>query len=176
MLSVGSPTEFVEPLPLGPSQRATNTLPRRVVISVVASIDLNDVDALARTCRGIRAGLVQNRKILLASALRCTNEEILADPDETFRFRARAGNWYYMEDGRSYNGKTGKCARDMVAECRRCARVVCRVSAVAAVRFLTQGGSLLMQFGDRIVRSSRQLPLHSRSGIDGFARLAPKLR
>jgi hypothetical protein len=32
-----------------------------------------------------------------------------------------------MEDGRSYNGKSGDCARDMVGECRRCGDVICRV-------------------------------------------------
>ena len=30
--------------------------------------------------------------------------------------------------GRMTRGKVGKCARDMVGECRRCSKVVCRVS------------------------------------------------
>lgn len=32
-----------------------------------------------------------------------------------------------VENGRLTSGKIGRCARDMVGECHRCARVVCRV-------------------------------------------------
>jgi hypothetical protein len=109
-------------------ERHTNFL-SSIVMAVVSSIDLNTLDSLSRTCRGIHNGLIQYRSILLSSTLRCSNEATRVDPDETFRFRARAGNWYYMEDGRSYNGKAGRCARDMVSECRRCGVVVCRVSS-----------------------------------------------
>jgi hypothetical protein len=59
--------------------------------------------------------------------LHCSNEDVPVDRDETLRYRARAGNWFYMEDGRSYNGKSGHCARDLVGGCRRCGEVVCRV-------------------------------------------------
>lgn len=99
-------------------------------MSVAASLDLNTLDNLSRTCRQIREGLLQYRKMLLVSTLRCTNEDLPVDPDETLRYRARAGNWYYMQDaGRSsYNAKAGQCARDLVAGCRRCGMVVCRVS------------------------------------------------
>lgn len=99
-------------------------------MSVAASIDLNTLDNLSRTCRQIRAGLLQHRKILLASTLHCSNEHLPVDPEETLRYRARAGNCFYMEDaGRSnYSGKSGQCARDLVAGCRRCGTVVCRVS------------------------------------------------
>jgi hypothetical protein len=74
--------------------------------------------------------LLQYRKMLLVSTLHCVNEDLPVDPEETLRYRARAGNWYYMQDaGRSsYSGKSGQCARDLVAECRRCGTVVCRVS------------------------------------------------
>lgn len=96
-------------------------------MSIVPSIDLNTLDSLSRTCRGVHDGLVQFRNPVLAATLHCSNEAVVVDPAETFRYRARAGNWYYMEDGRSYNGKSGLCARDMVSECRRCGFVICRV-------------------------------------------------
>lgn len=101
--------------------------PNSVVLSIASSIDLNTLDSLSRTTRHIHDGLVQYRTMLLASTLRCQNDGLPVDPDETLRYRARAGNWFYMEDSRSYNGKAGNCARDMVGGCRRCATVICRV-------------------------------------------------
>jgi hypothetical protein len=55
------------------------------------------------------------------------------DPEHTFRYRARAADWYFVEAGRDAHstGKVGDCARDMVGECRRCGRVVCRVSYIS---------------------------------------------
>lgn len=98
-----------------------------IVHAIVSSIDLNTLDSLARTSFLIHDGLLQNRNALMASTLRCANEHVPVDRDETLRYRARAGNWYYMEDGRGYNGKSGHCARDLVGQCRRCGEVVCRV-------------------------------------------------
>ncbi|KAK7722532.1 hypothetical protein SLS64_001069 [Diaporthe eres] len=100
----------------------------------VAELDLNDLDSLSRTCRGVHDSLLQYRSILLKSTVHCVNEELPVDPESTLRYRARAGNWYYMEDtSRSsyYNGKAGSCARDMVSQCRKCSTVVCRVSYVS---------------------------------------------
>ncbi|KAI1773547.1 hypothetical protein F4818DRAFT_113196 [Hypoxylon cercidicola] len=103
-----------------------------IVMAIASSIDLNTLDSLSRTCRQVHQGLLQYRSTVLAHTLRCVNEDVSVDPDDTFRYRARASNWYYMEDGRTgdYNGKSGSCARDMVAECRRCATVVCRNCAI----------------------------------------------
>ncbi|KAF5662195.1 hypothetical protein FHETE_8085 [Fusarium heterosporum] len=101
-----------------------------VIEAIVASIDLNTLDALSRTCRLVHHGLVQYRTTLINSTLHCQNEDVPVDGSETFRYRARAGNWFYMEDGRSYNGKSGNCARDMVGECRRCSDVICRNCAI----------------------------------------------
>ena len=108
-------------------------------MSVAASIDLNTLDNLSRTCRQVRAGLVQYRKMLVVSTLRCVNDDLPVDPEETLRYRARAGNWYYMEDATraNYNGKSGECARDLVSGCRRCGTVVCRVSPLPAPTALT---------------------------------------
>lgn len=103
-------------------------------MAVAAQLDLNDLDSLSRTCRGVHDSLLQYRSILLKSTVHCVNEELPVDPDSTLRYRARAGNWYYMEDtSRSsyYNGKAGSCARDMVSQCRKCSTVVCRVSSVS---------------------------------------------
>ncbi|OTB09168.1 hypothetical protein M426DRAFT_316462 [Hypoxylon sp. CI-4A] len=103
-----------------------------IVMAIASSIDLNTLDNLSRTCRQVHQALLQYRSTLLAHTLHCVNEDVPVDPEETFRYRARAGNWYYMEDGRTgdYNGKSGSCARDMVAECRRCGTAVCRNCAI----------------------------------------------
>ncbi|KAL2292183.1 hypothetical protein FJTKL_10821 [Diaporthe vaccinii] len=102
-------------------------------MAVAAQLDLNDLDSLSRTCRGVHDSLLQYRSILLKSTVHCVNEELPVDPESTLRYRARAGNWYYMEDtSRSsyYNGKAGSCARDMVSQCRKCSTVVCRNCAI----------------------------------------------
>ncbi|CAK7246115.1 MAG: hypothetical protein STHCBS139747_007737 [Sporothrix thermara] len=103
-----------------------------IVSNIVSYIDQNTLDNLSRTCRQIRAGLLQFRKSLLASSLRCYNEHLPVDAEETLRYRARAGNWFYMEDQArtNYDTKSGECARDMVSECRRCGTVVCRNCAI----------------------------------------------
>jgi hypothetical protein len=118
-----------------------------VALAIISAIDLNTLDSLARTSYYIHNALIQYRTILLRSTLHCSNEESPVDPDETFRYRARATNWYYMEDGRNYNGKSGDCARDLVGSCRRCGEVVCRVRCsapkcvITATRVALRSGS-----------------------------------
>ena len=99
-------------------------------MAIASHIDLNTLDALANTCRQVRANLLQFRNQLMSSTLHCENEDIEPDPEHTLRYRARAADWYFVDTGRGANGngKIGDCARDMVGGCRRCARVVCRVS------------------------------------------------
>lgn len=102
----------------------------RVIISIASHIDLNTLDALSLTCRQIRANLLQFRSQLITSTLHCENEDVELDPEHTFRYRARAADWYFVESGPgSGTGKVGDCARDMVSGCRRCERIVCRVSS-----------------------------------------------
>lgn len=97
-------------------------------MSIAAWIDLNTLDSLSRTCRQIRADVLQYRKMLLVSTLHCSNEHVPVDPQTTMQFRARATSLWYMEDARRpKDTKAGECARDMVSECRRCGTVVCRV-------------------------------------------------
>lgn len=73
--------------------------------------------------------LLQFRSKLLTSTLHCDNEDLEPDPEHTFRYRARAADYYFVESGRDTHGsgKVGDCARDLVGECRKCTRVVCRV-------------------------------------------------
>ncbi|KAL2268715.1 hypothetical protein VTJ83DRAFT_3561 [Remersonia thermophila] len=103
-----------------------------IIVSVASCIDLNTLDSLSRTCRQVRQCLLQYRKMLLVSTLHCINEDLPVDPAETLRYRARAGNWFYMQDvARTVSmGKSGQCARDLVSECRRCGVVVCRNCAI----------------------------------------------
>ncbi|ESA42673.1 hypothetical protein GE21DRAFT_8216 [Neurospora crassa] len=103
-----------------------------IVMSLAASIDLNTLDNLSRTCRQIRGNLLQYRKMLLVSTLHCSNEDLPIDPDAVLRYRARTVNWFYMQElGRSNKPcKVGQCARDLVGGCRRCGTVVCRNCAI----------------------------------------------
>jgi hypothetical protein len=111
----------------------TDVLYGRIITSIASHIDLNTLDALSLTCRQVRANLLQFRSQLLTSTLHCENEDLELDPEHTFRYRARAADWYFVELGReapsASNGKVGDCARDMVGGCRRCGRIVCRVSS-----------------------------------------------
>ncbi|QUC23296.1 uncharacterized protein UV8b_07537 [Ustilaginoidea virens] len=101
-----------------------------IIASIVSHIDLNALDALARSCRSVHDGLIQYRSVLVTKTLHCTNEDIPVHSDGILRYRARASNWYYMEDSRSYNSKSSSCARDMVDECRKCSQVICRNCAI----------------------------------------------
>jgi hypothetical protein len=108
----------------------------RVVKEIARSVDLNTLDALSRTCRQFRANLLPVRNQLIKETLRCENEyvETLSDllnkgaaiPD-SLRHVIQLLSQSTLKAGRLTSAKIGKCARDMVAECRRCSRVVCRV-------------------------------------------------
>ncbi|KAM0261844.1 hypothetical protein ACHAQJ_002047 [Trichoderma viride] len=105
-----------------------------IVVGIISYIDLNTLDALARSSRFIHDGLIQYRTSLMGATLRCSKEAVAIDPEHTLRYRARATDWNYMGDSRGYNGKAGSCARDMVTECRRCADIICRPPLSAALR------------------------------------------
>ncbi|SPO06645.1 uncharacterized protein DNG_09337 [Cephalotrichum gorgonifer] len=119
-------TVYVSPAN-GTLQRALCIYP--IAVGIAQHIDIVSLDSLARTCRAAHAGLIQYRKALLASTLRCHQDTLpVPDPEDTFRYRARAGNWFLQnrQNLQNFNGKTGRCARDMVSECRRCSEVICR--------------------------------------------------
>ncbi|CZT10142.1 uncharacterized protein RAG0_14697 [Rhynchosporium agropyri] len=86
-----------------------------VIMSIASHIDLNTLDALSSTCRQVRVNLLQFRTQLINSTLHCDNEDVALDPEHTFRYRARAADWYFVEGGTigSGAGKFGDCARDM---------------------------------------------------------------
>ncbi|KAI0102752.1 hypothetical protein GGR51DRAFT_526119 [Nemania sp. FL0031] len=90
-----------------------------IVIAIVSWLDLNSLDNLSRTCRQIRENLLQYRRPLVTRTLHCYKEQPPLEPEDNEM------NWYYMTVNESYKRK-GSCARDMVAECRRCAQPVCR--------------------------------------------------
>lgn len=92
----------------------------------MSSIDLTSLDSLARTNRATYSSLIQFRGALISSTLRCSNEPLPLDPEETLRYRARVIEGTAM----SNTAKASSCARDMVSECRRCNTVICRVSTV----------------------------------------------
>ncbi|OJJ97954.1 hypothetical protein ASPACDRAFT_1857973 [Aspergillus aculeatus ATCC 16872] len=106
-----------------------------IIKEIARAVDLNTLHALSQTCRQFHANLAPYRSLLIKQTLRCENEYIetvsdmldsgAAIPDsvksvlQLLSQNARAS-------GRITTGKVAKCARDMVAECRRCSKVVCR--------------------------------------------------
>jgi hypothetical protein len=59
----------------------------------------------------------------MTRTMHCYKEVTPLEPEEN------EYTWYYMSINETYRRK-GNCARDLVAECRRCARPVCRVSGL----------------------------------------------
>ncbi|KAI1360381.1 hypothetical protein F5Y08DRAFT_317483 [Xylaria arbuscula] len=90
-----------------------------IAIAIVSWLDLNSLDNLSRTCRQIRSNLLQYRGPLVTHTMHCYKEQPPLEPDDNEM------NWHYMSISDGYRRK-GSCARDLVAECRRCARPVCR--------------------------------------------------
>jgi hypothetical protein len=110
-----------------------------VVTELARYLDLNSLDALSRTCRQHRANLMPLCTQLVKRTLRCKNDDVVETPNElssrgTAILESAEENVIQpvipgcLEVGRLTSGKIGKCARDMVGECRKCATVICRVS------------------------------------------------
>lgn len=104
------------------------------IISQLASLlDLNSLHDLSLTCRQFRANLLQYRNQLVSRTLRCTNEDVTLSTRLADRIRESHRTWKdrgansLHGGGRLTSGKVGRCARDMVGECRRCGTIVCRV-------------------------------------------------
>lgn len=88
-------------------------------------MDLNTLDALSRTCCQIRANLLQYRNRLVQQTLHCENEFRDAKSSESDK---PGQKWHILgEAGHLVSGKVSTCARDLVSDCRRCGRIVCRV-------------------------------------------------
>ncbi|KAL2829034.1 hypothetical protein BDW59DRAFT_41318 [Aspergillus cavernicola] len=100
------------------------------------SIDLNTLHALSGTCRQFYANLAPYRQQLAKQTLRCENEyiETLSDmlqsgtaiPDSVKSVIQLLSRSALNSGQQLTSGKIAKCARDMVAECRGCSKIVCR--------------------------------------------------
>ncbi|KAI4099681.1 MAG: hypothetical protein LQ339_005846 [Xanthoria mediterranea] len=89
-----------------------------IVTQLTQHLDLNTLHALSRTCRQFHANLLQYRTRLVQQTLRCENEPI--SDAQTHMIQ--------QSDRRTVlvSGRVSPCARDMVSDCRRCGRVICR--------------------------------------------------
>ncbi|KAI1179257.1 hypothetical protein F4777DRAFT_504292 [Nemania sp. FL0916] len=96
-----------------------------VAVAIVSWLDLNSLDNLSRTCRQVRENLLQYRRSLVARTMHCYKEEPPLEPEDNDL------SWYHMSGSEMYKRKC-RCARDLVAECRRCARPVCRNCIIRA--------------------------------------------
>jgi hypothetical protein len=101
-----------------------------IVSQLACMLDLNTLHDLSRTCRQFRANLFQYRTMLKTLTLCCENES--PDPPGTLTEEGQgltAAQLYNQpkRSGRFTSGKIGPCARDMVGECRKCSKIVCRV-------------------------------------------------
>ncbi|KAL8804424.1 MAG: hypothetical protein Q9223_005810 [Gallowayella weberi] len=86
-----------------------------IVTQLTQYIDLNTLHALSRTCRQFRANLLQYRTRLVQQTLHCGNESTPGPFDD-----------HYSRRSVLVSGRVSPCARDMVSDCRRCGRIVCR--------------------------------------------------
>jgi len=102
-----------------------------IISQLASSLDLNSLHELSRTCRQIRVNLLQYRAQLISHTLRCENENNGPGPRLADRLREAHAEWNTfgangVRIGRITSGKVGACARDLVGDCRRCGRIVCR--------------------------------------------------
>lgn len=95
-----------------------------IVRQLAAQLDLNTLDDLSRTCRQFRANLLDYRSQLVKQTLHCCNEDV--NLIEKVGSRRQEGRYHLVLEGRLTTGRVGKCARDMVGDCQRCGKVVCR--------------------------------------------------
>lgn len=116
------PYVLAPPPPTSPWQSNTNP---SIVTQITQYIDHNTLHSLSRTCRQIRANLLQYRTRLVQQTLHCENE---AQNASLAALNPAGQKWHILgEAGHLVSGKVGRCARDLVSDCRRCGRIVCRV-------------------------------------------------
>ena len=112
---------------------------RSIIREIARQLDLNTIHDLSRTCRQVRANLLQNRRQLVRCSLRCTNDaaqdlEHVGMPERYQQPPQQRQGWQQasLDDPiREYalqQKRLSTCARDMVDGCRRCGAAVCRVS------------------------------------------------
>ncbi|KXS93334.1 hypothetical protein AC579_447, partial [Pseudocercospora musae] len=102
-----------------------------IVTLLAGYIDLVTLENLSKTCRQIRANLLGFRAILVSQTLHCDNEN--ANPAERLGNALHASHQVWTTYGRNgtkigriTSGKIGACARDMVGDCRKCGKIICR--------------------------------------------------
>lgn len=114
-----------------------------VVRELARYLDLNTLDALSRTCRQIRANLIPYSRQLVKRTLRCETQynvilnELLREGvslSEGTNLANQLINEDAPKNGRLRWGISGLCARDMVGECQRCSKIVCRVSIFLGIK------------------------------------------
>lgn len=106
------------------------TLTYSIVRQLASQLDLNTMHDLSRTCRQFRANLLESRDQLIRHTLHCEFEDDAAGTRLGVRLQEARGSPRSARQLTSGRVVLGKCARDMVAECQRCATVVCRVGRV----------------------------------------------
>ncbi|KAF2434727.1 hypothetical protein EJ08DRAFT_626818 [Tothia fuscella] len=97
-----------------------------IASSLACHLDLNTLHNLSRACRQFRANLLQYRTQLIAQSLRCSKEGLETNVRLADGLRAASSAFRDNHYGKITSGKVGRCARDMVSECRRCNKIVCR--------------------------------------------------
>lgn len=110
-----------------------------VALSLSAHLDLNDLHSLSLTSRSIHQSLSQYARRLKTISLRCTfdSQPLLSDlrkalePTDSLSThldsRAAENEIHLTQPGQLSSAfKISGCARDLVADCRRCGTVICR--------------------------------------------------
>ncbi|KAL1650849.1 hypothetical protein SLS58_000968 [Diplodia intermedia] len=121
-----------------------------IVTQLASQLDLNSLHDLSRTCRQFRANLLEYRNQLVTQTLRCRNDDEDDEGKEQRPPPPPSDPHHAQHDWRSspnegrggggrllLSGKVGRCARDMVGECRKCGVVVCRTCANVPLSILT---------------------------------------
>ncbi|KAL1310616.1 hypothetical protein AAFC00_000889 [Neodothiora populina] len=108
-----------------------------IVTLLAQGLDLNSLHDLSRTCRQVRANLLEYRRQLISQTLRCFNEDEEPGSHLGKNSKETHQNWStFGPNGikvpKMTSGKVGTCARDMVGQCRRCSSAVCRNCIVKA--------------------------------------------
>ncbi|EME83541.1 uncharacterized protein MYCFIDRAFT_38772 [Pseudocercospora fijiensis CIRAD86] len=132
-----------------------------IVTLLARYIDLVTLENLSKTCRQIRANLLGYRANLISQTLRCDNEN--TNPAERLGNALHASHQVWTTYGRNgtkigriTSGKIGACARDMVGECRKCGKIICRNCVIK-----TPPASVVKLRHRRLCRTCMKSPLGS---------------
>ncbi|KAL4808429.1 hypothetical protein BDV18DRAFT_134974 [Aspergillus unguis] len=135
-----------------------------VAKEIARAVDLSTLYALSGTCRQFYANLAPYRVQLAKQTLRCENEyiETLSEMlqsgtaiPESVKSVIRLLSRGALSSGQLTSGKISKCARDMVAECRGCSKVVCRNCTAKPPNSATLKNRIR-----RLCTTCRRAPLH----------------